>query len=194
MRGPPFNKALPPISISVARNLDLRSSAASQPSRDRGGRLPHAGAARQGAVPAVGHLPLIAEHRGLLITGPSGVCKSWLPWALAQKACRDGYTIRCARVPRLFADLDLAHGDSPARKRGSAGRGWDDLRADRCVGTRGVVGGSAQGTGLEDVLAASRGCSGCWSTSMTGAPTASRPASAAISWRLSRIAMAAPQR
>ena len=31
--------------------------------------------------------------------------------ALAQKACRDGYTVHYARVPRLFAELDLAHGD-----------------------------------------------------------------------------------
>jgi DNA replication protein DnaC len=30
---------------------------------------------------------------------------------LAQKACRDGYTVHYARVPRLFADLELAHGD-----------------------------------------------------------------------------------
>ncbi len=53
----------------------------------------------------------VAEHRGLLITGPCGVGKSWLSCALAQKACRDGYTVHYARVPRLFADLDLAHGD-----------------------------------------------------------------------------------
>ncbi|HEU0149875.1 MAG TPA: IS21-like element helper ATPase IstB [Bradyrhizobium sp.] len=53
----------------------------------------------------------IAEHRGLLVTGPCGVGKSWLACALAQKACRDGYTVHYARVPRLFADLDLAHGD-----------------------------------------------------------------------------------
>ena len=53
----------------------------------------------------------IAEHRGLLVTGPCGVGKSWLSCALAQKACRDGYTVHYARVPRLFADLDLAHGD-----------------------------------------------------------------------------------
>jgi len=53
----------------------------------------------------------IAEHRGLLISGPCGIGKSWLACALAQKACRDGYTVRYARVPRLFADLDLAHGD-----------------------------------------------------------------------------------
>ena len=53
----------------------------------------------------------IAEHRNLLITGPCGVGKSWLTCALAQKACRDGYTVHYARVPRLFADLELAHGD-----------------------------------------------------------------------------------
>jgi DNA replication protein DnaC len=53
----------------------------------------------------------IAEHRGLLVTGQCGVGKSWLSCALAQKACRDGYTVYYARVPRLFADLDLAHGD-----------------------------------------------------------------------------------
>ncbi|MFZ1413757.1 MAG: IS21-like element helper ATPase IstB [Defluviicoccus sp.] len=53
----------------------------------------------------------IAEHRNLLVTGPCGVGKSWLSCALAQKACRDGHTVYYARVPRLFADLELAHGD-----------------------------------------------------------------------------------
>src|SRR5499425_3471114 len=53
----------------------------------------------------------IAEHRNLLVTGPCGIGKSWLSCALAQKACRDGYTVHYARVPRLFAELELAHGD-----------------------------------------------------------------------------------
>ena len=47
----------------------------------------------------------------MLITGPCGVGKSWLSCALAQKACREGYTVHYARVPRLFAELELAHGD-----------------------------------------------------------------------------------
>ena len=53
----------------------------------------------------------IAEHRNLLITGPCGIGKTWLASALGQKACRDDHTIVYARVPRLFADLELAHGD-----------------------------------------------------------------------------------
>jgi len=53
----------------------------------------------------------IVEHKNLLVTGPCGVGKSWLSCALAQKACRDGHTVHYARVPRLFADLELAHGD-----------------------------------------------------------------------------------
>lgn len=53
----------------------------------------------------------IVEHRNLLVTGPCGIGKSWLACALAQKACRDGHTVHYARVPRLFAELELAHGD-----------------------------------------------------------------------------------
>jgi DNA replication protein DnaC len=53
----------------------------------------------------------IAEARGLLVTGPCGVGKSWLACALGQKACRDGFGVHYTRVPRLFADLALAHGD-----------------------------------------------------------------------------------
>src|SRR6516165_11918974 len=53
----------------------------------------------------------VAEHRGLLVTGPCGIGKSWLACALAQKTCCDGYSVHYARVPRLFAELDLAHGD-----------------------------------------------------------------------------------
>ena len=53
----------------------------------------------------------IAEHCNLLITGPCGVGKTWLACALGQKACRDNYTVLYKRMPRLFADLELAHGN-----------------------------------------------------------------------------------
>ncbi len=53
----------------------------------------------------------IAEKRNLLITGPCGVGKTWLACALGQRACRDNTTVVYKRLPRLFAELELAHGD-----------------------------------------------------------------------------------
>ena len=53
----------------------------------------------------------IAEHHNLLITGPTGVGKTWLACALAHKACRDGYTTQYLRVPRLWRELPIAKGD-----------------------------------------------------------------------------------
>jgi DNA replication protein DnaC len=53
----------------------------------------------------------ITDKRGLIITGPCGVGKTWLGCALAQAACRDGVTVVYKRMPRLFEELELAHGD-----------------------------------------------------------------------------------
>jgi len=53
----------------------------------------------------------IQAHCNLIITGPSGVGKTWLGCALGHKACRDDYSVRYYRIPRLFADLALTRGD-----------------------------------------------------------------------------------
>ena len=53
----------------------------------------------------------IVDKRNLLITGPCGIGKTWIGCALGQKACRDDYTVVYKRVPRLFAELEMAHGD-----------------------------------------------------------------------------------
>ena len=53
----------------------------------------------------------IAERRNLLITGASGLGKSWLACALGHKACRDNRSVQYHRVPRLFEALALARGD-----------------------------------------------------------------------------------
>jgi DNA replication protein DnaC len=54
----------------------------------------------------------IEERRNILITGAAGLGKSWLACALGHKACRENISVLYARVPRLFADLAIAHGSS----------------------------------------------------------------------------------
>jgi DNA replication protein DnaC len=53
----------------------------------------------------------IEQKQNLIIEGPCGVGKSWLACALGHKACRDNHSVLYQRIPRLFADLALAHGD-----------------------------------------------------------------------------------
>jgi DNA replication protein DnaC len=53
----------------------------------------------------------LAEHLNCLITGPTGVGKTWVASALAQQACRLGYSARYVRLPRLLPDLALARAD-----------------------------------------------------------------------------------
>lgn len=53
----------------------------------------------------------ITNHQNVIITGQTGIGKSYLAEALAQKACREGFTALFYRSPRLFSDLAIARGD-----------------------------------------------------------------------------------
>jgi DNA replication protein DnaC len=47
----------------------------------------------------------------LIMTGPTGVGKSWLACAVGYQACRDNRSTLYARAPKLFADLAVAQAD-----------------------------------------------------------------------------------
>jgi DNA replication protein DnaC len=70
---------------------------------------------RRGLAKALGHslatCAWIAQHRNLLLIGPTGIGKSWLGEAFAERACRTGYAAYCVRASRLFHELHVARGD-----------------------------------------------------------------------------------
>jgi DNA replication protein DnaC len=53
----------------------------------------------------------ISRKQNVLITGPTGTGKTWLACAFANQACREGFSTRYLRLPRLFQALEVAKGD-----------------------------------------------------------------------------------
>lgn len=57
----------------------------------------------------------VAQHENIFVLGPTGIGKSYIASALAQKACRDGYSAFSTRAAALFRDLTLARADGSLR-------------------------------------------------------------------------------
>jgi len=53
----------------------------------------------------------IRRHQNIIITGPTGVGKSYLANALAQKACREGFQALHQRLSLLLSELAISRGD-----------------------------------------------------------------------------------
>jgi len=58
----------------------------------------------------------VRQKLNIVFTGPTGVGKSWIGCALAQKACRDGFSVVHKKTSELFRELAIAQVD------GSLGR------------------------------------------------------------------------
>ena len=58
----------------------------------------------------------VKNHEHIFVLGPTGVGKSYVASALAQKACRDGYAVYYTRAAALFRDLNLARADGSLRQ------------------------------------------------------------------------------
>jgi DNA replication protein DnaC len=57
----------------------------------------------------------VGKHENIFVLGPTGVGKSFVASALAQKACRDGYSALYTRAQSLFRDLAMARADGSLR-------------------------------------------------------------------------------
>jgi DNA replication protein DnaC len=53
----------------------------------------------------------VKRTQNILITGPTGIGKTFLACAFAQKACREGHSAIYRRVPRLLHELEMARAD-----------------------------------------------------------------------------------
>ncbi len=53
----------------------------------------------------------VKARKNVILTGPTGLGKTWIANALCEKACREGFTARYARVPMLAYEVSIARAD-----------------------------------------------------------------------------------
>lgn len=58
----------------------------------------------------------VPAGRNVLLTGPTGIGKSWLACALGNFAARQGFTVLSYRAPRLFEELQQSRADGSRLK------------------------------------------------------------------------------
>ncbi len=89
----------------------LRSAKLRYPASLENVDFQHARDLKRSQVLALGSCSWIQAHHNLLITGPTGIGKSFLSCAFVERACRRGFTARYVRMPRLLHELAVSRGD-----------------------------------------------------------------------------------
>lgn len=59
----------------------------------------------------------LKDKRNTILTGPTGVGKSFLASVLTHQACQQGFSARCFRLPRLLAELEIAKAEGRYRSK-----------------------------------------------------------------------------
>ncbi len=62
-------------------------------------------------VLSLGGCGFIQNKNNLIVTGPTGIGKTYLACAFVERACRRGYTAAYLRMPRLLQQIAVARGD-----------------------------------------------------------------------------------
>ena len=75
----------------------------------------------------------IKEHRNLIMTGPTGVGKSYLSCALGHGACLQNYKVLYVRLPRFLSELAISRGDGSYLKLMKSLMKVDLLILDDCL-------------------------------------------------------------
>lgn len=53
----------------------------------------------------------IRQHQNIIVSGPTGVGKTYLACAVLHSACREGFTGKYLRIPRLLDEINIAKAD-----------------------------------------------------------------------------------
>ncbi|RZJ62412.1 MAG: AAA family ATPase [Acidovorax sp.] len=69
------------------------------------------------AIASLGLCNWVRHGVNVIVTGATGLGKTWIACALGNQACRHGLTVKFERVPTLLEDLAVAHADRTFRKR-----------------------------------------------------------------------------
>ena len=71
----------------------------------------------RGLVTELASCDWVRRGHNVLITGATGLGKTWLACALAHQAARSGFSVHYARCSRLLEELRIAHGDGSFSRR-----------------------------------------------------------------------------